>query len=248
MLTSLGDDQVPALYPSEPCDRHDAWETVDSLLLDDSWDQFARDAAAACSREGSGIPDGLKRRLRERNRTGETDWRQVLNDFIRFNRDDYEYMRPDRRFQGDIVMPSFQQNVTGERVDRLWFLVDTSGSVTAEALTRVFGEIYAAIGQVDALEGALSFFDTEVSEPVPFESAEDLDRIEPVGGGGTSFHAIFQYLRTRFDEEDRPRAMLIMTDGLAEFPEEREAMGIPVLWIITESDVEPPWGDALIRL
>lgn len=65
--------------------------------------------------------------------------------------------------------------------------------------------------------------------------------IRPKGGGGTSFEVIFRYVRTEM-EEDLPVSIIILTDGYAPFPKEDAAMGIPVLWIINNENVTPPWG------
>lgn len=139
-------------------------------------------------------------------------------------------------------MPSFRENVFGERIDRLWFLIDTSGSISDEVLAAAFLQIRQALEQFDSLSGELAFFDTEVSEFVPFESVEDLEEIVPVGGGGTSFYPIFEKLEERISCDDPPTAIIILTDGFASFPAEEAAMGVPVLWILTEDGAEPPWG------
>ena len=39
--------------------------------------------------------------------------------------------------------------------------------------------------------------------------------------------------------------ILIFTDGYAAFPEEDAAMDIPVVWLILDSPVEPPWGNTI---
>ena len=46
-----------------------------------------------------------------------------------------------------------------------------------------------------------------------------------------------------FDE--MPRAIIIITDGFAEFPDEKVSKDIPVFWIITDSNVQPPWGESI---
>ncbi|MBO6299980.1 MAG: hypothetical protein J6N53_14180 [Lachnospiraceae bacterium] len=43
-------------------------------------------------------------------------------------------------------------------------------------------------------------------------------------------------------EEDLPVSIIILTDGYAPFPKEDAAMGIPVLWILNNEDMTPPWG------
>ena len=42
--------------------------------------------------------------------------------------------------------------------------------------------------------------------------------------------------------DEPPASIVILTDGYAPFPEEEQAMGIPVLWIINNEEVTPEWG------
>ena len=42
--------------------------------------------------------------------------------------------------------------------------------------------------------------------------------------------------------ERLPSLVIILTDGYCNFPDESAAMGVPVVWIIVNSGVEPPWG------
>ena len=140
-----------------------------------------------------------------------------------------------------MILPSFCENIEGSKVEKLWFLVDTSGSVSDEAVSVAYEEIKQATMQIDNLSGMLSFFDYTVSDPENFESLEDILSIKPLGGGGTSFHAIFRKLKD-FDEDNLPNAIIIITDGFAPFPDEKEAMNIPVIWIIVDSFITPPWG------
>jgi hypothetical protein len=42
--------------------------------------------------------------------------------------------------------------------------------------------------------------------------------------------------------ENLPIAIIILTDGYAPFPDEEKTMDIPVMWIINNEDVTPPWG------
>ena len=93
------------------------------------------------------------------------------------------------------------------------------------------------------LSGLLGFFDTEVYGPFEFDSVEELTKIKPKGGGGTSFHSVFRFIKNRMSENP-PYCVIILTDGQASFPEESAAMGIPVLWIMT-GDIEAPFGKCI---
>ena len=74
-----------------------------------------------------------------------------------------------------------------------------------------------------------------------FTDEEEFSIIRPQGGGGTSFQCIFEYVREHLEEME-PTSIIILTDGYAPFPNEEDAMDIPVLWIINNEDVTPPWG------
>ena len=76
---------------------------------------------------------------------------------------------------------------------------------------------------------------------IPFYNVDDLTEIIPIGGGGTSFDAIFDYLNSNCSDE-LPACIVIFTDGDAPYPPESAAMGIPVLWMINNLEITPPWG------
>lgn len=241
MLMQKTPEEIAKIYGFTFSDEHGAWSEISDLTLGDLWDQRLKKASKNAG-TASGIPDYMERYLKEVSRHPRTNWRQILHDFIQFDRSDYLFSRPDRRFSGDVIMPSFCENVEGSAVEKLWFVVDTSGSISDEALSVAYEEIRQAMEQIGSLQGWLSFFDAKVSDPVPFESVEDLLKIKPIGGGGTSFRAIFHKLPQAFPSEDLPVAMIILTDGYSAFPDEEMAMGVPVIWIVVDSDVVPPWG------
>ena len=227
-------------------DSHDVWtqlrETAEALEA--VWNEHVHRASTGIG-AGSGIPNGLNRLVAQSRFHSKIGWKQMLQDFIRFRTYDYLYTRPDRRFSdGGIVMPSFCEDVQEGQAEQLWFVVDTSGSVSDTALGEAMNEIEDAIYQVGGIEGSLSFFDSEVSVPIPFDSVESLKQIKPVGGGGTSFDAIFEAMG-HFFEEELPRAVIIITDGCALFPEETVAREVPVFWIIVDSNRTAPWGECV---
>lgn len=243
MLLKASPEEIQKQYGKSGFDKHIIWEQILDSMSDDEWDQYIKEAASIAG-SGTGIPYSFGRYLKDISHTPKTNWRQLLHDFIQHDGSDYIYSVPDHRFQGDFIMPSFQENVYGDKVDKLWFLIDTSGSISDDALSEAFHEVKDAVEQIDNLSGELSFFDTEVSEPEQFESVDDLISIKPIGGGGTSFRAIFKFMEDHY-EDDLPTAVIILTDGYADFPEEDAACGLPVMWIIIDSDVETPWGECI---
>ena len=154
---------------------------------------------------------------------------------------DYSFAPPDRRFDDSpFFLPDF--NVPEEKVEDILFMVDTSGSMSDGMITAAFSEIKGAIDQFSGhLRGWLGFFDAEVTPPLPFEDVDSLKEIAPQGGGGTSFSVIFEYVAAHMQQEP-PSSIIILTDGYANFPKESAAMGIPVLWLLNNEEITPPWG------
>ena len=121
-------------------------------------------------------------------------------------------------------------------------MIDTSRSMCDAEITAAFSEVKGAIDQFDGkLKGWLGFFDAAIIEPKPFESVDDVLRIKPAGGGGTDFQIIFEYVHQHM-ADNLPACIIILTDGGALFPKEHLARDIPVLWLIDNDQVNPPWG------
>lgn len=187
------------------------------------------------------VPTGLERLIKELT-TPRLDWREILNDFVQEEITDYSFNPPDRRFQDSpFLLPDYnEKDITPINI---LFMIDTSGSMGDQQVTECYSEVYGAIQQFGGkLKGWLGFFDAEVVEPKPFESEEDFKVIKAEGGGGTSFQCILDYVRDEWKEENPPESIIILTDGIAPYPEEEDANGIPVLWIINNEMVTPPWG------
>ena len=169
------------------------------------------------------------------------DWKKILNNFIQERTCDYSFSPPDRRYEDTgFFLPDFNEK---EFVSRdILFMVDTSGSVDDDSLAVVYSEIKGAIEQFSGkLSGKLGFFDAGVKEPLPFSSVNDLLRIIPYGGGGTDFRPIFDYVRNHYYDE-LPACIVIFTDGFGPYPQENETLGIPVLWLLNNFEITPPFG------
>ena len=220
-------------------DDHSLWQDACGTMVQGQWRQRIADAAATAAGMGCGDTTGLARRTLEALNHPVVDWRVLLNNFIQSEIHDYSFAPPDRRYEGDIFLPDF--NVPDQRVHNLWLVLDTSGSISNKALTRAFSEVKGAIDQFDGLDGWVSFFDTAVTDPVPIADVHDLLAIRPRGGGGTSFHAIFDYFAT-MPHADEVSCIIIFTDGYAMFPPVSAAKGTPVFWLLNNTLVTPPWG------
>ena len=235
-------DQIPTALDVPSFDRHDLWQGIcDKTQLRDDWNGRIRNAIKACG-DSTGMPQSIRRVVQElANRAG-LDWRQLLHDFLQFDQYDYNFLPPDRRYTGaDFYLPAFNVDEDDGSANDIWVCVDTSASISEEELATAMAEILDAMRQA-RLKGKISFFDSNITEPKPFESEAELKKITPSGGGGTSFQIIFDYLQERMYPE-LPKAILVFTDGYAWWPEEKDAMEVPVLWLISKGGKDDaPWG------
>ncbi len=226
-------------------DSHDIWGNLGGKEeLAQDWTQEIISTAKQKGWSSDGTPACIRKILEDLEYESKLNWKEILHDFVQLVNDTYDYTfsPSDKRFSSsDFIIPSYFE-MESEEVKNLWFVVDTSASISQEMLSDMLSEIKAALVQFEGFEGKLSFFDTSVTEPVMFDDVSSLSRIRPTGGGGTSFYNIFNYMKEQM-MENLPAAVIIMTDGYAPFPKEEVTLGVPVLWCIVEQpECEPPWG------
>lgn len=226
-------------------DDHSKWGASDEdETLQDEWSKNLLDACEAMEIRDPSNSRGLipicADRIIKELRKPQTDWRTILNDFVQEEITDYSFTPPDRRFdESPFFLPDY--NEKDDIVKDILFMIDTSGSMSDEEITAAYSEIKGAIDQFNGhLKGWLGFFDAKVVEPKPFSNEEEFRIIKPQGGGGTRFDIIFDYVKKHMDT--LPASIIIMTDGYADFPKEKVAMDIPVLWLLVTDNVNPPWG------
>lgn len=226
-------------------DRHDIWQGIcDKAQLQDNWNRKIQSAFRQCG-DSTGMPQQVRTIVQDIARRSGLNWKQLLHDFLQSDTYDYNFLPPDRRYAfSDFYLPAYNMDEEHQTADDIWVCIDTSGSVTGEELTCTMAEILDAMRQA-GLKGRISFFDSNITEPEPFEFENDLKNLTAQGGGGTSFHIIFRYLKEKL-YPDLPRAILIFTDGYARFPEQKEALDVPVLWLICKGgNADVPWGQVI---
>ena len=232
--------------PVRVWDDHSQWgKYEEDDTLRDVWVKRFEDAAEAIKiRDPSNarglLPAFAERILKELKKT-QTDWRTILNDFIQEEVVDYSFAPPDRRFDDSpFFLPDF--NGKEDRVEDILFMIDTSGSMSDDMIAAAYSEVKGAIDQFNGkLKGWLGFFDAAIIKPQPFSDENEFKTIKPAGGGGTDFQIIFEYVFHHMSDK-LPASIIILLDGDAPFPLEKLAGGIPVLWLLNNDEVNPPWG------
>ena len=226
-------------------DDHSMWDKAETQdkgqQKAQDWEGRLIEAAQAAENKRAGSVPGYMSRLIDKMVSPQKDWRQLLAEFIQPETDDYSFNPPDRRFQeSDFFLPDF--NDITETVKKILFYIDTSGSIGDKELCAAYSEIVGACNQFSGkLSGWIAFFDHIAYGLHSFEDVTEVLKIKPEGGGGTSFHAPFEYIKEHH-EDDEIAGIIILTDGYADWPKESIANGIPVLWLINNEEVKPPWG------
>lgn len=227
-------------------DNHTKWQQIEkNEELEELWISRLDEVSKTIEIRDSIInretmPAFAQRRLKEL-KNAQTDWREILIDFLQEEVVDYSFMPPDRRFDDcPFFLPDF--NDKDIKPENILFMIDTSASMKDDMVTAAYSEVKGAIEQFNGkLIGMLGFFDAVVIEPVPFENEEEFEMIKAIGGGGTNFQIIFNYVK-EYMTDNLPVSIIILTDGYAPFPKESEAMGIPVIWLLNNEKVNPSWG------
>ena len=225
-------------------DSHRDWgkqSQKDSSLREEQLNKKLHEAYKTSKDVSAGkIPSSIESEILDLSKT-KINWRILIDNFVQDDICDYTLVPPDNRYSNsEFFLPSFSER--DEKVKKILLMVDVSGSMSDEQISECFNEINGLIVQFNMkVEGYVGFFDYSVKQISPFDQDTDILAIKPYGRGGTSFHSVFSTIQ-RDMKDDLPSKIIILSDGYAEFPDEEEALGVPVLWIINNEEVTPPWG------
>ena len=169
-------------------------------------------------------------------------WQDVLRSFMNgaIERSDFTWKRPNRRFiAGDLYLPSLYNETMG----RLVIGVDTSGSISQEILSQVAGELSSIVADCRPSKIDVVYCDYVISNVESF-TPDDPIKLHPMGGGGTRFKPVFDWVEA--NSEEPPVAMIYFTDTYGSM-RELVAPDYPVLWGLTEKvpNFVPPFGSAV---
>ncbi|MBN8681197.1 MAG: hypothetical protein J0L99_01025 [Chitinophagales bacterium] len=219
-------------------ERHQPWQELrarselEKDLLEHHLDSLLQTAHQRTSAHAWGnMPGEVRERIQEmQQRSSPTlDWRSTLRLFSGSASRTYlknTIKRPSRRFG----------TVPGIRIRRKpKFLVgiDTSGSIGQLELSRFFDEVFhlwRAGAEIEVLE-----CDTVITRRYPYRG-QTPEAVE--GRGGTNFKPVLEIA-----DQERPDALLYLTDGYAEPPGIQPRL--PVLWLISPRGLEsshPHWA------
>lgn len=193
-------------------------------------------SSAAHSAMASGkLPAGLQRFVEEIINS-KVSWREVLARFITDkNSSDFSWAKPNRRYNR-VILPSLDSQ---DSMNTIALIIDTSGSISQKLLNDFAAEM-DSIKQMVSKEVVVLYVDTEVAAVQTFEFDDEL-KLNPKGGGGTSFIPGFTYLENNAIDCS---CVIYFTDGYcSRFPSEPQW---PVLWTVyNNKSFNPPFGETV---
>lgn len=216
----------------------DLLRPADPDVLEEMKDKVVQ-AYEATKSQGN-LPAGLARSIQEM-RKAKIPWQKVFHRFVgnALARDDYSYVRPNRRYLSqDLYLPDLRNDIVGKVV----IGVDTSGSIGKEELSQFCAELKKISHLVE--ETTVITCDAAVHEVVKINQMEQfLTKVKFKGGGGTDFRPVFNEVKKR---KMQPEVLIYLTDSYGTFPEKHPPY--PVIWILTEKDGERniPWGEKAV--
>lgn len=228
-------------------DDHGAWEEasgsdgkgsgagIESGGEEDWKSKLVQAAQAAQSRGQGNLPAYMKRLLKSITEP-QKNWRQEIAEMVQFEINDYGFNPPDRRFSwADVILPDYSEPT--DVVKNLWWIIDTSGSITDKIFSAFVSEAVGCMNQFGGkVKGKVMYIDAEV------QAVYDLEEIltrPPAGGGGTDFRPAFKYIEEEEQKGEECSGVVFLTDTYGAFP--KRAPHYPVLWVKT-TDGEVPWG------
>ena len=221
----------------------DAAEDVADLAeTDQKWDRIVRQAASMAKGIGQ-LPGHVTREI-ERDSNPTQDWREVLRQWIDAGSKRIEtWNRPNRRLTSQgYILPGTQR----DGLNKVVFLIDTSGSMDDEALKCVNVEAQAALDDGAIDEVIAVYGDTEVTKIETYHDGDEIE-FDPRGGGGTDMKPLFQYVAEQVDD---PSLVICFTD-MFWYSEGIPEPECPVLFAVTgypqqvrELIAKAPWNAA----
>ena len=203
------------------------------------WIRNAICEAYATAKSQGSMPAGMERVIVGHLKP-KVNWLQALRQRLRFGASrkasrDITWTVPNRRFLGaSYIFPSS----IGPDQPKIAFAIDTSGSMGEQDLKQAIAELEDIRKQFNAQVYFLDC-DAGVYQSRWISPYEPLPALQ--GGGGTDFAPVFSHL---IEKRIQPDYCVMFTDGYGNFGDD-PTQKFDVLWVITNQQVTPPFGDTI---
>lgn len=181
-----------------------------------------------------GFPEELKR-IFDALEKPLMPWNKILARFLnQAAKNNYSWTKPNRRFLPmDIYLPS----MSSEGLDRIDFIIDTSGSINDHQFNQFVTEVDKVLKQFKPESIGVSQFDHQYHGTDIVSSTTDVCKLGFKGGGGTRIDQTLEVV-----SEMPTKCLVIFTDGymhVDHLPKPK----MPVVWAIYDNDnFKEPFG------
>lgn len=212
-----------------PCQQGDKDE------LRQEWEQTVVQAVKATREQGT-IPGAIEE-LFEKLTSTKLDWKNILRDALyEVAKEDWNFMRPSTRYpESEFVFPSLYN----EKVGKLVFAVDTSGSISSALLAEFRAEAQNALDTLNPESLTVIYCDSKIQNVAEYTPGDIIPE-KVVGRGGTDFRPVFEHCGKL---EDLPKVLVYLTDLEGAFPAEEPEY--KTIWIATDGRVTAPFGEVI---
>jgi predicted metal-dependent peptidase len=164
-------------------------------------------------------------------------WHRILQRFMNsFNKTDYSFRKPNRRYFPNFILPSLHSEALGEIVQ----MYDMSGSVEDHETAQYASEAYAVMTKMKPEKLTLIQFDTDIKSIDEIRSVQDLMNVKFKGRGGTCIKSSMEWAA-----KNRPQVVILFSDGHFDFYDVVDPR-VPVIWVIHNNpQFEAPFGQVI---
>lgn len=200
-----------------------------------NWDETLVQCCNVSKGRGD-LPGGMARFVDELMNP-KVAWYELVRTWLREKADDdWNWMKPNVYFNdSEFILPSLDS----ERMGKIVFATDTSGSIDREALAHFQTEKQNCLDDLRPSALVDIYCDTKIHKVAEFKPGDMIDRDAP-GGGGTSFVDVFDYADKL---PEVPKCLVYLTDLDGTFPD--KAPAYPVLWVTYGTKKQAPFGDTV---
>jgi predicted metal-dependent peptidase len=167
----------------------DVDEPSDLAAEDAKWETVLRQAASLAAKRGN-APGHVAREIKRADSPPQ-DWRETLRAWFDQGATRREtWAKPNRRFiGGGLYLPGSER----DGINRVAFLIDTSGSMDDIALACIGKETQAALDEGIIDEAVVIYGDTRVTRVDVWHNGDEMV-FDPKGGGGTMLRPLFDHV------------------------------------------------------
>ena len=205
-----------------------------------AWDEAMHQALNLAKAQGK-APGAVEETIRDAH-ASTLDWRTLLRRYmIDAARSDYSWSLPNRRFiDTGLYLPS----IRSEGIDTIAVIIDTSGSVDAQALAAFWSEIRDIAMELRPESVFVLQVDSALQDAAEYAPGDLPEEIVVKGRGGTDFRPGLAWLE---EQGVSPSLCLYFTDMECDRYPETEP-GFPVIFCDWGIDggpwrQPPPWGE-----